>query len=107
MYILKSCFLWSLFWIEVGGFSGFESLCCCGVFQHVEIPVPVPKKDEVLLKVNAASINPFDWKVQKGMLRPFLPLRFPKTPCKFVNGKLPITKPFVGCFMFLRTYKKI
>lgn len=56
--------------------------------KHVEIPVPVPKKDEVLLKVNAASINPFDWKVQKGMLRPFLPLRFPKTPLSDVAGEV-------------------
>ncbi|GLT71063.1 hypothetical protein SLA2020_431050 [Shorea laevis] len=45
--------------------------------QHVEVPVPTPKKDEVLLKVEAASLNPFDWKVQKGMLRPLLPRKFP------------------------------
>jgi NADPH:quinone reductase-like Zn-dependent oxidoreductase len=48
--------------------------------QHVEVPVPIPKKDEVLLKLEAASLNPFDWKVQKGMLRPFLPRKFPHIP---------------------------
>ncbi|XP_057473308.1 quinone-oxidoreductase homolog, chloroplastic-like isoform X3 [Actinidia eriantha] len=36
--------------------------------------------DEVLLKVEAASINPFDWKVQKGLLRPLLPRKFPHIP---------------------------
>ncbi|CAN6196495.1 unnamed protein product [Urochloa humidicola] len=28
--------------------------------QHVEVPVPSPKKGEVLLKLEAASINPID-----------------------------------------------
>ncbi|KAF8780901.1 hypothetical protein HU200_000862 [Digitaria exilis] len=36
--------------------------------KHVEVPVPSPKKGEVLLKLEAASINPIDWKIQKGML---------------------------------------
>jgi NADPH:quinone reductase-like Zn-dependent oxidoreductase len=50
--------------------------------QHVEVPVPTPKKNEVLLKAEAVSLNPFDWKVQKGMLRPFLPRKFPHIPGK-------------------------
>ncbi|KAK9201293.1 hypothetical protein WN944_016494 [Citrus x changshan-huyou] len=48
--------------------------------KHVEVPVPTPNKDEALLKVEAASINPIDWKLQKGMLRPFLPRKFPFIP---------------------------
>ncbi|KAL1834919.1 hypothetical protein ACET3Z_004570 [Daucus carota] len=63
--------------------------------KHVEIPVPVPKKDEVLLRVKATSINPFDWKMQKGMLRPFLPLRFPKVPLSDVAGEVVETGPEV------------
>lgn len=51
--------------------------------QHVETPVPTPKNDEVLLKLEAASINPIDWKIQKGMVRPFLPRKFPFIPGKF------------------------
>lgn len=50
--------------------------------QHSQVPVPSPEKDEVVVKVEAASINPFDWKVQKGMLRPFLPRKFPFIPGK-------------------------
>ncbi|TMX01082.1 hypothetical protein EJD97_025227 [Solanum chilense] len=44
--------------------------------KHVQVPVPTLKKDEVLVKVEATSINPFDWKIQKGMLRPLLPTKF-------------------------------
>ena len=36
------------------------------------------------MKLEAASLNPFDWKVQKGMLRPFLPHKFPHIPGKSV-----------------------
>lgn len=50
--------------------------------KHVEVAIPDAKKDEILIKVEAASINPFDWKVQKGLLRPFLPGKFPHIPCK-------------------------
>jgi hypothetical protein len=39
----------------------------------VQLPIPSLKKDEVLIKVKASSINQGDWWVQKGLLRPFLP----------------------------------
>ncbi|KAI7751085.1 hypothetical protein M8C21_014052 [Ambrosia artemisiifolia] len=41
--------------------------------KHVEIPIPKPSKGELLLKLEATSINPVDWKIQKGMLRPLFP----------------------------------
>ncbi|XBI55585.1 hypothetical protein VPH35_037371 [Triticum aestivum] len=47
--------------------------------QYVEIPVPSLKKGEVLIKVEAASINPADCRIQKGLLRPFVP-KFPFIP---------------------------
>ncbi|XP_030472793.1 chloroplast envelope quinone oxidoreductase homolog [Syzygium oleosum] len=56
--------------------------------KHVNIPVPDPKKDEVLLKVEAISINPFDWKVQDGLLRPILPRKFPQIPATDVAGEV-------------------
>ncbi|KAF8402144.1 hypothetical protein HHK36_013096 [Tetracentron sinense] len=53
--------------------------------KHVEVPVPAPKKDEVLLKLEAASINPVDWKIQKGLLRPLMPRKFPYMPGEVVQ----------------------
>jgi hypothetical protein len=73
--------------------------------QHVEVSVPSPKKDEMLIKVEAASINPVDWKIQKGMLRPFMPPRFPFTPGslffleKFVLSKASNTVKLFTCSM--------
>lgn len=56
--------------------------------KHVEVAVPEPKADEVLLKVEAATLNPIDWKIQKGMLRPFLPRKFPTIPGTDVAGEV-------------------
>jgi hypothetical protein len=54
--------------------------------QHVEIPIPKPKKNELLVKIEASSINPGDWKIQQGMLRPILPFKFPFTPGKQISS---------------------
>ncbi|XP_068655406.1 chloroplast envelope quinone oxidoreductase homolog [Aristolochia californica] len=56
--------------------------------KHVQVPVPSPKKDEVLLKVEAATLNAVDWKIQKGMIRPFLPRKFPFIPASDVAGEV-------------------
>ncbi|XP_042427182.1 chloroplast envelope quinone oxidoreductase homolog [Zingiber officinale] len=56
--------------------------------KHVEVPIPSPKKNEALLKLEAAAINPVDWKIQKGMIRPFLPPRFPFTPVSDAAGEV-------------------
>ncbi|CAK8575318.1 unnamed protein product [Lathyrus sativus] len=67
--------------------------------KHVEIPVPTPKTNEVLLKVEAASINPIDWKIQKGDLRAlFMPRKFPNTPCTDVAGEVVEVGPQVKDF---------
>ncbi|KAL6271139.1 hypothetical protein ACE6H2_028050 [Prunus campanulata] len=56
--------------------------------KHVEIPIPTLKKDEVLLKIEAASLNPSDFKIQKGLARPFLPRKLPYTPVTDVAGEI-------------------
>ncbi|XP_015892390.3 chloroplast envelope quinone oxidoreductase homolog [Ziziphus jujuba] len=56
--------------------------------KHVEVPIPTPKKDEILLKLEAASLNPVDWKIQKGMLRPLYPRKFPHIPVTDVAGEV-------------------
>ncbi|XP_062225407.1 chloroplast envelope quinone oxidoreductase homolog [Phragmites australis] len=66
--------------------------------KHVEVPVPSVKKNEVLLKLEAASINPVDWKIQKGMLRPLLPRRLPFIPVTDVAGVVVDIGPGVNGF---------
>ncbi|XP_031474906.1 chloroplast envelope quinone oxidoreductase homolog isoform X1 [Nymphaea colorata] len=66
--------------------------------QHVEVPIPTPKKDEILLKLEASSLNPADWKIQKGMIRPFLPSRFPFVPVTDVAGEVVEIGPGVQGF---------
>lgn len=51
--------------------------------QDVEVPVPSVNKNELLLKLEAAAINPVDWKIQQGHFgRPLLPRKFPCIPGK-------------------------
>lgn len=68
--------------VQYGGYGGGSA-----ALKHEEIPVPSLKKDEVLIKVEAASINPADWRIQKGMLRPFLP-KLPFIPVSDVAGEI-------------------
>ncbi|XP_064948821.1 quinone-oxidoreductase QR1, chloroplastic-like isoform X1 [Musa acuminata AAA Group] len=79
--------------VQYGGYGGGAA-----ALQHVEIQVPSPKKDEVLLRVEAASMNPADWKVQKGAFRPFLPSKFPFVPVSDVAGEVVEVGPGVDGF---------
>ncbi|XP_021736912.1 quinone-oxidoreductase homolog, chloroplastic-like [Chenopodium quinoa] len=56
--------------------------------KRVKVAVPDPKADEVLLKVEAASLNAFDWKIQEGIPRPILPRKFPYIPGTDVAGEV-------------------
>lgn len=48
------------------------------VFEQVQIPVPTPEADDVLVKVAYAGLNPADWKMRAGHLAQAMPnLSFP------------------------------
>ncbi|KAJ0988918.1 hypothetical protein J5N97_007274 [Dioscorea zingiberensis] len=64
--------------------------------KHVEIPIPSPKKGQVLLKVEAAALNPVDLKIQNGVARPFLPSKFPFVPVTDVAGEVVEVGPGVN-----------
>jgi len=66
--------------------------------KHVEVPVPTPKNNEVLLKLEATTLNPVDWKIQKGMLRPLMPSKFPHIPGTDVAGEVIEVGPGVKKF---------
>ncbi|XP_062077667.1 chloroplast envelope quinone oxidoreductase homolog [Humulus lupulus] len=56
--------------------------------KHVEVPVPSPKKNEILVKMEALALNPLDLKIQKGMIRPIYPRKFPHIPGTDVAGEV-------------------
>lgn len=58
------------------------------LMQHVEMVVPTPSKDEILVKVEATALNPIDWKIQNGILRPLYPRKFPCVPGNLLKSDL-------------------
>jgi NADPH:quinone reductase-like Zn-dependent oxidoreductase len=62
------------------------------VMRIDDVPVPAPAAGQILVKVQAASVNPIDWKIRRGMLASMIPLTFPRTlgrDCAGeANGKL-------------------
>lgn len=79
--------------LQYSGYGGGAA-----ALKHVEVLVPDPKADEVLVKVEAATINPVDWKIQKGMLRPILPRKFPYIPGTDLAGEVVKTGSSVKKF---------
>lgn len=47
------------------------------VVRAGEMPEPELRDDDVLVEIHAASVNPVDFKIRNGQLKPILPLRFP------------------------------
>jgi len=82
--------------IRIHAFGGPDALCLDGVIPQE------PRAEEVLVRVHAAGVNPFDWKIRKGQLGP---LPMPRTlGCDFsgvVEALGPgVTDFFVGQAVF-------
>src|ERR671917_1787720 len=60
---------------------GFRRYGAPEVLEELEVARPAPRLGEVLLKVAAAGVNPADWALRGGKLRPFVRLTLP-----FVSG---------------------
>ncbi|WP_298908202.1 NADP-dependent oxidoreductase [uncultured Nostoc sp.] len=51
-----------------------------------EIAQPEPQPNEVLIRVQAAAVNPLDWKIRAGYMKEFFPMPLPFTPGMDVAG---------------------
>lgn len=49
-------------------------------------PTPIPGAHEVLVEIQASSVNPVDWKLRAGHLRWVIPLRMPAVPGRDFAG---------------------
>lgn len=67
-------------------------------WQFVEVPIPKPGKGELLVKVEAISVNPVDWRIQDGVAKHLLPRRFPFVPGTDVAGEVVTLGPAVSGF---------
>jgi len=56
------------------------------VMRLEEIPRPVPKAGEILVRVHAMGVNPVDWKVREGLARARLNLALPVVPGGDLSG---------------------
>ncbi|MGA7125553.1 MAG: NADP-dependent oxidoreductase [Chthoniobacterales bacterium] len=73
----------------------------CGgpeVLKYEDCPDPVAGPGEVLVKVAASSVNPFDFKVRSGAMKSFIPLTFPAILGIDVSGTVEAVGPGVTTF---------
>jgi len=48
------------------------------VMRLEQAPKPVPGPGQVLVRVRAASVNPIDWKMRRGLMQNVFPIKFPR-----------------------------
>ena len=58
------------------------------VMRLEEAATPVPGPGQVLVRVRAASVNPIDWKMRRGLMEKVFPLTFPRTLGRDCAGEL-------------------
>ncbi len=68
------------------------------VLEYVERDLPSPADHQCLVKVAAASVNPIDWKIRKGMLKMVFRPRFPMVLGFDICGEIVATGRLVTKF---------
>lgn len=67
--------------LRIHGYGGPE------VMRLEDVPAPSAGPAQLLVRVGAASVNPIDWKMRRGMLASIFPLSFPRTLGRDCAGK--------------------
>jgi NADPH:quinone reductase-like Zn-dependent oxidoreductase len=78
--------------ILIHGYGGPE------VLKYEDYSDPIPGAGEVLVRVAASSVNPFDFKIRSGSLKDFIPLSFPAVLGLDVSGTVESVGPGVTTF---------
>ncbi len=68
------------------------------VLHYEEIPIPTLAADDVLIRVQAAGINPVDWKIREGLLKGVLHHQLPLTLGWDVSGEVASLGPQAAGF---------
>ncbi len=68
--------------MQYEGYGGPERI------RPAEVPVPRPSESQVLVRVEASSVNPVDWKLHSGAYRWIMPVRFPSIPGFDIAGEV-------------------
>jgi NADPH:quinone reductase-like Zn-dependent oxidoreductase len=68
------------------------------VLKYEDYPEPVAGQGEVLVRVAASSVNPFDLKIRSGSMKDFVPFRFPGILGVDVSGTVQAVGPGVTAF---------
>lgn len=68
------------------------------VLELEQVPRPEPQVGEVLIRVQAAGINPVDWKIRQGWMKDVRPMTFPYIPGADLAGVVEELGPSVTAF---------
>ncbi|WP_342381596.1 NADP-dependent oxidoreductase [Myxococcus stipitatus] len=75
--------------------TGYGDVDC---LELRDMPEPHPAAGEIKVRVAAASINPIDWKLRRGDMKNFVPLKFPAILGRDVSGEVVEVGPGVTAF---------
>ncbi|QEM70176.1 NADP-dependent oxidoreductase [Geobacter sp. FeAm09] len=78
--------------VRIHAYGGPEMLV------YEDAPLPQPGKDEILVRVHAAAVNPVDWKIREGHLKEMLGSRLPLIMGWDVSGTVEAVGPEVVRF---------
>src|SRR5262245_5000291 len=76
--------------IQIHSYGGPDQL------KLEETPRPVPSAGEVLVRVQAAGVNPIDWQIVAGLMKDVQPVTFPFTPGIEMAGVVEAVGPGVA-----------